>query len=121
MDKYWISRRRFNTLIEYIHHYPEWLEQRASLCMLPEYRGSGDGYSDRTGRIATKIAELNDKIHEIDELLNETDEALGRYILMWAVGIANYEKLKNQYGIPCSGEEFKEKCRKFLWLLHLAK
>jgi hypothetical protein len=130
-NKYWISKHRYYELKHYCLQYNEWREEYAKLSSeLGCFGGNGvifagakaaGEYSDRTGEMAVRLAELKRNIDLIEKTCGDADGALWSYILKGVTEGIGYPALTVLYDIPCSVDTYYDRYRRFFWLLDKAR
>ena len=120
-NKYWISKHRYYELKHYCLQYSEWQDEYLRLgdyiLASRDITSKTNPFSDPTGKIAVKRAELEHKMNELKRLAKEADEALWPYIFQGVTQGVSFVYLRYTMEMPAEKSMYYDRYRKFFWLL----
>lgn len=107
----YISRNRYYELKYFCYQYREWEKAKTELKIFPG--GNFDqNFSDPTGEIAVKLAELDSKIELVDKCIEEVAPEIYIWLKMCIIDGKSYNVLVS-HGVPCGKEYFYQRYKAF--------
>ena len=122
LEKYGISKNRYDELQAFARQYPEWreeLEHKQDTVGSPNIDGmpKGTKLSDATGSLATRRTMLSRKCSVVEEALEEAGGDLMMYLFYGVCQGDSFENMKMTLGIPCERDTYYDIRRYFFYIL----
>lgn len=111
-SKWYVEHERHLELLHFCRQYPIW---KKALSELRFYPASSE--SDPTGETAIKMEFYESRIAIVEESAKESEASLSKWILINAIDGISFAKLSARYDVPCGKDMFKDRMRKFYWIL----
>lgn len=115
-----LSKHRYLELTHYCLQYKDWKKELNELdgFRSTESIGRGDAnWSDSTGTLAARRAELSKRIEQVEVAARQADTALAIYILLSVTEELTFPQMQARFTVPCGKDMFYDRRRKFFWLL----